>query len=91
MAVTVDLGGTVAVVTGASRGLGHAIALALAEAGADLALVARSVPDLERVASEAAGHGVRAEVFRADLRSEGDIAAFVDGAMRAGLCFCTLR
>ena len=45
------LAGKVAVVTGASRGLGRAMAVALAEAGADLALVGRAKPDLETTAA----------------------------------------
>jgi NAD(P)-dependent dehydrogenase (short-subunit alcohol dehydrogenase family) len=63
-----DLQGTVALVTGASRGLGRAAALALAEAGAAVALAGRSRPDLERAADEAAAHGVRTEIVQADLR-----------------------
>ena len=78
-----DLTGTVALVTGASRGLGRAFALALAEAGADLVLAARSVDDLQRTAEAAAKHGVRAEVFRTDLREARDIEALVEGAIRA--------
>ena len=46
------LDGKVAIVTGASRGLGKAMALALAEAGADLVCVARSKSDLDRTAKE---------------------------------------
>lgn len=83
MATTVDLSGRVALVTGASRGLGRAIALALAEAGADLALAARSAEALARTAAEAAKYGVRAEAFRTDLRQPGDIQALVEGTLRA--------
>jgi len=83
MAMALDLSGTVVLVTGASRGLGRAMALALAEAGADLALAARSATDLERTAEAAAGRGVRAEVFTADMREPEHIQALVDGVVAA--------
>jgi NAD(P)-dependent dehydrogenase (short-subunit alcohol dehydrogenase family) len=63
----IDLHGKAALVTGASRGIGRAIALALAESGADLALVARTAPDLEQVAAEAQAHGVRAVALPCDV------------------------
>lgn len=56
----------VAVITGASRGIGRGIALAFAEAGAHLVLAARSVVDLERTAEEAERRGVRAIVAKMD-------------------------
>jgi NAD(P)-dependent dehydrogenase (short-subunit alcohol dehydrogenase family) len=61
------LDGKVALVTGAGRGIGEGIALGLAEAGADLALVARTESELGAVAEAARSHGRRAETVRADL------------------------
>jgi len=81
MATRTDVKGTVALVTGASRGLGRA--MALAEAGADLALAARSQADLDRTAEDARRHGVRAEIFRADMREPRAIEAMVAAAETA--------
>ena len=47
----------VALVSGASRGIGKAIALGLAQAGADVVLASRKLPDLEAVAQEIANMG----------------------------------
>jgi len=47
-----SLKGKVALITGASRGIGEAVAVGLAQAGADLAIASRKLPDLERVATE---------------------------------------
>lgn len=62
-----ELLGHVALVTGATSGLGRATALAFAQAGADVALLARHEGDLEAVAAEAARAGVRAVPVPVDL------------------------
>ena len=67
------LNGRVAVITGASRGLGKAMALALGAAGARLALVSRDAGQLEAVAQEVRKLGAQAEVFRADVSEEAQI------------------
>ncbi|MCL6508028.1 MAG: SDR family NAD(P)-dependent oxidoreductase, partial [Bryobacteraceae bacterium] len=63
----------VALITGASRGLGKAMALALGGAGARLALVARDLELLRRTAEEARRLGAEAEVFRADVTDEEQV------------------
>jgi len=75
------LDGRVALVTGASRGLGRAMALGLAEAGADVALVARSRDDLEAVAAAVTGRGQRALALPADVVVEAEIQAAVQRAL----------
>ncbi|HTS51472.1 MAG TPA: SDR family NAD(P)-dependent oxidoreductase [Bryobacteraceae bacterium] len=67
------LNGRVALITGASRGLGKAMALALGEAGARLALVSRDAVQLSAVAGEARKLGAQAEVFRADVSDEAQV------------------
>jgi NAD(P)-dependent dehydrogenase (short-subunit alcohol dehydrogenase family) len=67
----------VAVVTGASRGLGRAIAVAFAEAGAHVALAARSRPDLEETARQVEGHGVKALVVPTDVSRYDEVDALM--------------
>jgi NAD(P)-dependent dehydrogenase (short-subunit alcohol dehydrogenase family) len=62
-----------ALVTGASRGLGKAMALALARAGASVALTARDASRLQQVQAEIASAGGRAEIFTADVSVEADV------------------
>ncbi len=61
------LAGKKALVTGASRGIGRAVAMALARAGADVAITARTQPDLDKVATELSKTGVRALACRCDV------------------------
>ena len=65
----------VAVITGASRGLGKAMALALAEDGARLALVGRDEAQLTATAAAVRQLGAEAEVFRADVSDESQVRA----------------
>jgi NAD(P)-dependent dehydrogenase (short-subunit alcohol dehydrogenase family) len=67
----------VAVVTGASRGLGRAMAVAFAAAGAHVALAARSKPDLEETAHQVDRHGVRALVVTTDVSRYDEVQALV--------------
>ncbi len=72
------LDGRVAVVTGASKGLGKAIALALGGAGARVAMVARSRGQIEEAAQAARAAGTDAESFVADVTDEAQVAALAD-------------
>lgn len=76
------LRGKVALVTGASSGLGRATAIALAAAGADVALVARSEEDLRSVEAEVSGSGGRALSLPTDLASSEQTFAVVEAAVR---------
>jgi len=67
------LDGRTALITGGSRGLGKAIAIALGSAGARLALVARDGAALEAAAAEIRGSGAEVEVFPADVASETEV------------------
>lgn len=68
-----DLKGRVALVTGASRGLGKGIALALAPAGVRLALVGRDLEQLNATAAQARSHGTEAEIFPTDVSDEQQV------------------
>ncbi|HSB76595.1 MAG TPA: 3-oxoacyl-[acyl-carrier-protein] reductase [Terriglobales bacterium] len=76
-----SLQGRVALVTGASQGIGRACALRLAAAGAGVALAARNREKLEQVAGEIAAAGGQAAVFTMDVASEEQIKSGVRAAL----------
>ncbi|MGH9325245.1 MAG: SDR family NAD(P)-dependent oxidoreductase [Terriglobia bacterium] len=69
-----NLEGRIAIVTGAGRGLGKAIALALAQAGARIALVARSSNELDQAAAEIHELQGEAHAFPADVTKEDEVS-----------------
>lgn len=73
-----SLEGKVALVTGASRGIGRAIAVGFAEAGADVAVAARSESDLETLAKEIDRLGRRALALTTDVTKREEIEAMID-------------
>jgi 3-oxoacyl-[acyl-carrier protein] reductase len=70
-------------VAGASRGIGRAIALQFAAAGADVALCARGAAALEATRADVAAHGRRVHAMTCDLADAASIAAWVPAAAEA--------
>lgn len=81
MPSSIDLTGHVALVTGASQGIGRACALALAEAGAAVAAAARSEDKLAAVVGEITAAGGQAAAFRMDVAAEDEIKGGVKAAI----------
>lgn len=66
----------IAIVTGASSGIGRAVALMLASRGMTVGLLGRSEPRLKQVADEIMAHGGQASVYTVDLSNAADITSF---------------
>jgi NADP-dependent 3-hydroxy acid dehydrogenase YdfG len=77
-ATTIPLDGTVALITGASSGIGEATARALATRGAKVAVAARRLERLERLASEIGGEGHTALAIQSDITDQEQAIAAVD-------------
>jgi len=75
------LSGRVALITGASQGIGRACALAFAEAGANVAVAARNEEKLAAVVKELEGKGVQSAAFRMDVANEEEVKAGVKAAL----------
>lgn len=81
-AAKISLAGRVCAVTGATRGLGRAVALAYAKAGADLSIMARTAQALEAVAGEARALGRKVVLRAGDVARAEDVEAWA-GATRS--------
>lgn len=82
MSVSPDLGGQVALITGASKGLGRALAESFGRAGARLALCARREEPLREAVERLERDGVEVEWSPADVRDEPAVRGLVDRATR---------
>lgn len=80
-----DLSGKWALVTGASRGIGEASALALAECGADIVLVSRKAEGLEQAAAKVRDLGRKTSVIPANVGSPEDVAALTEKLSADGI------
>jgi len=76
------LAGRTAIVTGAGRGIGRAVAAAFAAEGASIALAARSTHELDGVARQIGDAGGRALALPTDVRDESQVAAMVERTRR---------
>jgi NAD(P)-dependent dehydrogenase (short-subunit alcohol dehydrogenase family) len=78
-----SLKGKAALVTGGSRGIGRAIAIGLAEVGADIIVASRKLPDLDKVVERIKGLGGRAVAVPANIGKMDDVYDLVERAKEA--------
>lgn|SRR5574341_1114971 len=77
-----SLSGKVALITGGNKGIGRAVALSFAEDGAQIALAARSQPELEAVAAEVDDRGGEAITIVCDVTDQAQVEAMVERTVR---------
>jgi 2-deoxy-D-gluconate 3-dehydrogenase len=77
-----DLSGKVAIITGAGRGMGYHIALALARYGSDLVICSRTAAELEKTKAEAEGFGRKVLVHRMDVTKIPEIHSMLEESLR---------
>lgn len=82
MNIQMDLTGKVAVITGGGRGIGRSIALAMADAGADIVVTARTASQIEAVAEEVQAKGRRSLAIPADVADAAQVTDLVDRTMQ---------
>jgi NAD(P)-dependent dehydrogenase (short-subunit alcohol dehydrogenase family) len=80
-----DLTGQVAIITGASRGLGQYFSRALGRAGAKLIITSRKAGDCDKFIEELAALGIEARALTLDVRNQGSIATFGPAAETAAI------
>jgi 2-deoxy-D-gluconate 3-dehydrogenase len=81
MAISIDLAGKVALVTGAGRGIGRAIAVGLAEAGADVCVTARTVAEIDETAEAVGALGRSTLAVPADATDAKAVVRVVERAV----------
>ena len=77
-----DLTGKIAIVVGGAGGIGHAQALGLADAGADVAVASRKLEHLEPVAKEIRARGRKSLAVTVEVTQEKSVAAMVDSVLK---------
>lgn len=83
--MNIDLSGRKAIICGGSRGIGRAIALGFAAAGADVSICARSLPDLQETRSEIGALGHKAHAASVDLGDQEAVRRYIaDAAAELG-------
>ena len=81
--MNIDLGGRRAVITGGSRGIGKASALAMAAAGAAVSICARGAEALEQARAEIAGNGRKVHAMPCDVADATAVASYIEAAAEA--------